>query len=125
MTYRPKNVSMSNQDWAAWARLCKRFPELPRQIDHAACLMAAHAEGRVNSRVHIQKTIGGWIAFVIGYAPFLKDGQQKFCLNQDEKYPNRFDRIEDAVEAALTEADNLINTLREKWSEIYNAPYGG
>lgn len=105
-----RNIGMTSSDWAAWARLCKRFPDIKNQVDDCAAIMAAQA-GHINVRMHVQNGIGGWIAVVIGYSPALVNFKQSFRLNSDREYPNRFESLQDAVEAAIREAKNLRHAL--------------
>jgi len=107
-----KNVDMDKKDWAAWARLCKRFPEIKKQLDHCAALMAAQSVGAINVRTHIGKTIGGWKATVIGYSPRLVGHYQNFNLNSDPQYPKRFPTLEEATLAVVAEAKNLLRALQ-------------
>ena len=111
MTYKPRNVGMDRADWAAWARLCKRFPDIRNQVDHFAALMAAQAEGAINVRFEVAKTFGGWVANLTGYSPVLVGCYQNFRINQDPSYPNRFDSITEATEAAVKESGELRSAL--------------
>lgn len=108
-----KSALKSKADRAAWARLCKRFPELQSQVDHCACIMAAQAEGKINVRVHVALSIGGWVSAVIGYSPALEGCTQTFALNRDDDYPSRFTSMVDATEAAMREKENLRKALEE------------
>ena len=106
-----RNVAMTRQDWASWARLCKRFPEIKQQVDHCAALMAAQSEGRINVLISLVNGIGGWTAAITGYSHHLEDYHQTLYLNRDPEYPRRFKSLKEATEAAIVEKHNLLTTL--------------
>ncbi len=114
-----RTAGWTRADRAAWARLCKRFPDLRFQLEHSVGVAAAQIHNLVNARITVGRTLGGWRAYITCFSPDLEHYWQRTCINDADlhdypgEYPNRFDTLGEAIAAAQKELPAILKELRD------------
>jgi len=71
-------------------------------------LAAARNFGKINCRIHVARSIGGWRCRLTLYSPHLVDDHQNFSIEGQEHGSGLFPSAEAAAEVGYKEKDELL-----------------
>jgi len=106
------NHGLTKDERMAWARLCKRIPDLQDGLEHFVCLEAAQQLGKENIRATIGRTIGGWKATLVLYSPNVENFYQNFDVGTFLTMDEAGDRVIAEKEELWKQYNTAIQTIQ-------------